>query len=82
MWMERQYDGKMVFSSVCYSCLFLVVPSEITKREGHWLVLSLWLQAFADSRSSFGLKKITKLKNIREITMENLQLEPLCDEVV
>ncbi|XP_059451523.1 twinkle homolog protein, chloroplastic/mitochondrial-like isoform X1 [Corylus avellana] len=38
--------------------------------------------AFADSRSSFGLKKITKLKNIREITMENLQLEPLCDELV
>ncbi|XP_050276476.1 twinkle homolog protein, chloroplastic/mitochondrial isoform X2 [Quercus robur] len=40
-------------------------------------------RALADSRSLSGsLNPITKVKIKREITVENLQLEPLCDQIV
>lgn len=40
------------------------------------------MKAFADGRPFSGSNKITKVKNTREITVENLQLEPLIDELV
>ncbi|XP_075659784.1 twinkle homolog protein, chloroplastic/mitochondrial isoform X1 [Castanea sativa] len=40
-------------------------------------------RALADSRSLSGsLNPITKVKTQREITVENLQLEPLCDQII
>ncbi|KAL5538948.1 hypothetical protein UlMin_045170 [Ulmus minor] len=40
-------------------------------------------RAFADSRSSYETsRKITKTKIKRQITVEGLELEPLCDELV
>lgn len=42
-----------------------------------------WLQAAAKPRSSYATSNQTsKVKSIREITEESLELEPLCNEVV
>lgn len=48
-----------------------------------WLIVAVFFQASAGSRPSYEtLHSITKVKNIREISVESLNLEPLCDEVL
>lgn len=47
-----------------------------------WLIVAPFFQASAGSRPSYETpQRITKVKNIREISVESLNLEPLCDEV-
>lgn len=46
-------------------------------------MLFISLQAFANSRLSFGAAEpISKFKKIRELTEESLELQPLSDAVV
>lgn len=49
----------------------------------NWLSVAGLLQAFAESKPAYERpNKIARIKKIREITIEDLGLEPPCDEVV
>lgn len=73
VWVERQYEGKIV------SHLFVI---GIIKHESHQLLFSLWLQAIGSNSLPGSFNEIPKSRNRRQITAQNLQLEPLCGEVI
>lgn len=74
---EQWYDGFCIQVSFRINFYYSVLKINVT-----WATGTLSLQAFAGRRSSYTASKNSMTdKTIREITVESLGLEPLCEEV-